>query len=54
MVVTEEQARKIYCCGKNNSDTCVASCCMAWRWYDDDAIDGPEPNGLCGLAGRPE
>ena len=31
----------------NDNNRCVASGCMAWRWFNNDS-------GYCGLAGKPE
>jgi hypothetical protein len=31
----------------NDNNRCVASGCMAWRWFNADS-------GYCGLAGKPE
>lgn len=32
--------------GNNEDNRCVASGCMAWRWFNSDS-------GFCGLAGKP-
>ena len=62
----EDQARTKWCpyartdLGCNWSNTrCIASDCMAWRWYKDNRdeigmceMDAPE-RGYCGLSGKP-
>lgn len=59
MIVTEQQARKLWCpqmlaYDRKDEDGdgvldchCVASACMAWNWWDDKG------HGWCGLAGLP-
>ena len=72
MLLTEEEAMKMWCPrAHNGSDQeCIASNCMAWRWFekskwDLDMNDGkggeevinhhqPDWKGFCGLAGRVE
>lgn len=34
-----------------NPTACMASGCMAWRWFDGEG--SPERRGFCGLAGQP-
>lgn len=57
MIVTEKQARKIQCPhgrivtyeGSHFFDQCcIASDCMAWRWWKLD-----KKHGYCGFAGVP-
>jgi len=62
--MTEDQARQKWCpfgddrIGLIDSDPpslCIASDCMAWRWYDVpmDTKTRPEDlHGFCGLAGE--
>ena len=53
MILTEEQAKEKACCkvlphtpdGKLMTAACLASQCMAWRWYD-----GTQTRAMC----RPE
>lgn len=72
MIVTEEQARKLRCCGPVNPGEaddyvmgglhCIASQCMAWRWFDQrydygdkqmNADMARQRRGYCGLARQP-
>jgi hypothetical protein len=54
MIVTEEEARRRVCCQcvcpplATKDMRCVASDCMAWRWYDTE-----KKAGYCGMAGKP-
>ncbi len=33
---------------------CVATDCLAWRWFDPSSKNMDERRGYCGLAGKPE
>jgi hypothetical protein len=57
MYLSENDARTKICpFDIPQSNTCVASDCMAWRWYQDFTKYGEKPpkeRGWCGLAGDP-
>lgn len=36
--------------GASDQNNCIASRCMAWRWY---GAPGTQRHGFCGLAGPP-
>jgi hypothetical protein len=69
MFLTEEEAKKNYCCRfpavphDHNGDhwpyQCSTSECMAWRWdtpkfREDGNTLSPIRYGYCGLAGKPD
>jgi hypothetical protein len=64
MILTEEEARKMWCCGGMNNPSesirCMTLACMAWRWfYEKQEIHGMvietrTEKGYCGLAGKPD
>ena len=70
MILTEKEAMTKWChrAIPEYTDRCIASRCMAWRWFGFVGEDGtfwePKPNvtnsyavkerrGYCGLAGTP-
>ena len=55
---TEKAARKMWCPMRrpnpelpDATQRCIASKCMAWRWFWDD--ESSIKTGYCGLAGAP-
>ena len=56
-----DAARTMWCPQATDEDTqnCIASRCMAWRWVETNIKDGEgtkvsgDTHGYCGLAGRP-
>lgn len=70
-IFTESEANSQQCCGPEGTGLfndipyparwCMASRCMAWRWYETNIKSEPggmyEPNGetygYCGLSGSP-
>ena len=62
MILTNKEAWKKWCHvvfanahTDDDSDRCIASECMAWRWewYDEDDPNEHSEMGFCGLAGNP-
>lgn len=66
MILTEQEAKTKMCCetgasgavfGHLSERRCVASACMAWRWYgrqiDDSTFVTNGEHGYCGKAGKP-
>lgn len=65
MLLTEEEARKKTCPqsltivnGEGEVLECLASECMAWRWFNQHGLpenmQNDERKGYCGLAGKTE
>jgi len=56
MICTEEEAKDKWCPMAGNprasrqDEGCIATNCMAWRWYNDCHGNG----GYCGLADKPK
>lgn len=52
-VIARSDVAGLTATGRDGTQNCIGSACMAWRWSADTLTRKSDDAGFCGLAGKP-